>query len=319
MKNNLISLIIIIIITFLLISFIYLADRVVGNKFNKVYAGWNSEGYRGIKKSKKQNDYKRIVTVGGSATFGYGTRYDESWPFLLEKKFKDNQMKIDVVNLGHLTQGIWAIRKDLIHYDYLNYDYVIFYNGYNDTNPTILNKGSARHYDPIFKLFGYLPILDTYIYEKFNLMIHGDLDLFYKEKRNNNHKASFSLDKNNKPKRKEIQETQENSKKIINKKKAFEDYINEYKLTFKYLIENKKKIIFIHQPKLKNYNKIQRYKIKNFLNSFPEVIQLEYTELIDLSDLNISKDYMHLTFKGNNMLAEKIFEDLKNKFTDQLN
>lgn len=302
-----------------IIILIYAADRVVGNKFNKVYAGWNSEGYRGIKKSKKENGFKRIVTVGGSTTFGYGTRYDESWPFLLEKQFLNNQIKIDVANLGHLYQGIWAIRKDLIHYNYLDYDYVIFYNGYNDTNPNEIQKGSARHYNPIFKLFGYLPILDTYIYEKMVKILYGNLDLFYANKTKNNHQASFSLDKNNNPVRKQIQKKQINSNKITNEKTPYESYVNEYKKTFEYLLENKKKIIFIHQPKLKNHDKIQKREINNFLKSFPEVIQLKYTELIDLSDLTISRDYMHLTPKGNHILAKKIFEDLKNQLINQFN
>ena len=66
----------------LIIILIYSADRIVNNKFNKIYAGWNSEGYRGILKSKKKEGFKRIVTVGGSTTFGYGTTYDFAWPFL---------------------------------------------------------------------------------------------------------------------------------------------------------------------------------------------------------------------------------------------
>ena len=41
----------ILIITITLV--VYGLDRVVGNKFTKIYAGWNKEGYRGEIKKKK--------------------------------------------------------------------------------------------------------------------------------------------------------------------------------------------------------------------------------------------------------------------------
>jgi len=117
MNKKATSLLLSLISIILIILLIYIADRVVGNKFNKIYAGWNPEGYRGIKKEKKKEGYKRVVTVGGSTTFGYGTTYLHSWPNLIEQKFIKNSSKVDVVNLGHLSQGIWAIKKDLEHYD----------------------------------------------------------------------------------------------------------------------------------------------------------------------------------------------------------
>ena len=54
MNNKTISLALSLISIILIILLIYIADRVVGNKLNKIYAGWNSEGYRGIKNEKKE-------------------------------------------------------------------------------------------------------------------------------------------------------------------------------------------------------------------------------------------------------------------------
>ena len=49
------SLILSILIITITLLVVYVLDRVVGNKFNKIYAGWNKEGYRGeIKKNKKK-------------------------------------------------------------------------------------------------------------------------------------------------------------------------------------------------------------------------------------------------------------------------
>ena len=105
------SLILSILIITITLLVVYGLDRVVGNKFNKIYAGWNKEGYRGeIKKNKKKNSY-RIIAVGGSTAFGYGTKYDQVGHSFLKKILSDEK-DVDVVNLGGLSHGMWAIHKD---------------------------------------------------------------------------------------------------------------------------------------------------------------------------------------------------------------
>ena len=313
------KIILILITIFLTITLIYAADRMVANKFNKIYAGWNFDGYRGILKSDKKKNFKRIVTVGGSTTFGYGTTYDYAWPFLLEQKFNKDQKKVDIANLGHLAQGIWAIKRDLKYYEYLDYDYVIFYSGYNDVNQFIQNKNSARHYNLFFKLFGYLPILNIYIYEKVNLIIHGNLDKFYSDKAKKSKddedettgKVIFSLDEKSNPVRTEVNKSYKCFENMI----TYEYYFKDYKETFEYLLKNNKKIIFIHQPLISNLCYFDQKKtIKDVLGKYPEIVQLDYNHLIDLTDLKLSLDYMHLTAEGNSILANKLYEDIKKIF-----
>ena len=126
------------------------------------------------------------------------------------------------------------------HYDYLDYDYVIFYSGYNDSNPNELNKASARHYNTFFKLFG-IPILDTYIYEKFILIFYGDLEKFM-QKLNQKVSVSFSLDKENKPVRKENKINQSAQSTLAdNNKTPFKEYIDEYE-NIQISLNNEKKL-----------------------------------------------------------------------------
>tara|TARA_B100000963_G_scaffold361331_1_gene396204 strand:- start:328 stop:1377 length:1050 start_codon:yes stop_codon:yes gene_type:complete len=334
------------IITLLLI---YSADRIVGNKFNKIYAGWNTEGYRGELKKEKDKNTKRIIALGGSTTFGYGTKSNESWPFLLEQKFISNNKDVDIVNLGGLSHGIWAIYKDIIHYEYLNYDYVIIFNGYNDVNPNILAQYSKRHNNPIFKNFGYLPTLDVYIYEKIALLLYGDLEKFYANKYNeaddifvfDSNKKQLTEEENQKLQKKleklfiEKQiGTKEQIDQVDDKKKLdleidqamvrkpdgsieepFKDYIDEYTKVLDYLTKKNVKIIVIHQPDLDNVIlDLQKKKVESLLLNYPDVLVLNFRNLIDLEDKKLSTDGMHLTYDGNKIISDEIYKNLKNIF-----
>ena len=86
----------------------------------------------GYIKEYKKDGHHRIITLGGSTTFGYGTTFKNSWPYLLEQGLKKNNFKFDIINLGLQSNRINGIYLDLLHYDYLDYDLAIIYSGYND-------------------------------------------------------------------------------------------------------------------------------------------------------------------------------------------
>lgn len=313
-KSTIISILIVILTIFL----VYLADRIVGNKFNKIYSGWNHEGYRGELKDKKKKNTKRIIALGGSTTFGYGTTADKSWPFLLEKNFKNEKFNVDVVNLGGLSHGIWAIHKDIKHYKYLDYDYAIIFNGYNDINPTILAQYSKRHNSPIFKKYGYLPTLDVYIYEKFALLFYENLGEFYESKRNKDSTVkTFYFNTKNKLKSEDNKKIQEELKKIIKEeeKEPYYSYIKEFTEVLNYLRKNKIQTIVIHQPDLINEMlDLQKNKVDELISNYENVKVLNFRKLINLRDNKMSSDGMHLTFQGNKIIADEIFKYIKDMF-----
>ena len=313
-KSTIISILIVIITIFL----IYLSDRIVGNKFNKIYSGWNKEGYRGELKNKKKIDSKRIIALGGSTTFGYGTTNDKSWPFLLEKNLKSENLDVDVVNLGGLSHGMWAIHKDIKHYEYLDYDYAIIFNGYNDINAHFLAEYSKRHNNPIFKKFGYLPTLDVYIYEKSALLFYENLAEFYASKRSKgSSEDTFFFNNQNKLSSEDNKKIQEKLKKKLKEKKKepFEDYLNEYSKVLNYLYKNKIQTIIIHQPDLDNeLLDLQKSKVDKLISNYSNIKTLNFRKLIDLQNNKFSTDGMHLTFQGNKIIADEIFKNIKNMF-----
>lgn len=105
----------------------------------------NSEGYRNGAKEfgKKEKGKIRIITIGGSTTFGWLIKdYKQTWPSQLEeilnKKFSG---KVEVINSG-LPGGMSSeslvafIMKD----KYLEPDLVIFHNGGNDLAPLLYDN-----------------------------------------------------------------------------------------------------------------------------------------------------------------------------------
>ena len=69
---------------------------------------------------------------------------------------------------------------------------------------------------------------------------------------------------------------------------------------------------YIHtSTKAKKFKYYPKRKIEELLNSYTEIIQLDYSNLLDLGDKKISLDDMHLTIEGNTKLADKLYTDIK--------
>lgn len=60
----------------------------------------NNLGFRGKKTHHKKKSKYRIVIIGDSFTYGWGLNFEETWPYLIEKKLKENNINAEVLNLG---------------------------------------------------------------------------------------------------------------------------------------------------------------------------------------------------------------------------
>ena len=150
------------------------ADVYVHHRFERgvLYNMW---GYRGPTVGGKKRGEYRIAVLGGSAAYGFGVRWDESMPALLEARLHNLAPSL-VVNLAYNTQGAYAFVPTMDDYAYLKYDAVVLYESYNDllSDPTAPTRSVFRRESPVFRLTGYLPIFPIVAREKASVLVYGD-------------------------------------------------------------------------------------------------------------------------------------------------
>jgi lysophospholipase L1-like esterase len=157
-------------------------DIYLHRKFEDV-AGLNIWGYRGRVTGRKLPGERRVVVVGGSTAFGYGVRPYQAFPALLEAGLNDPARglaatPISVVNLAGNNEGAYSFVFTLQSYRYLDYDVAILYEGYNDAS-VIANRG-FRQDSPVFRLTGYYPIFPIILREKAMILrAGGELEKAY--------------------------------------------------------------------------------------------------------------------------------------------
>jgi len=146
-------------------------------------AGLNRYGYRGPAVGGKQDGELRVVMVGGSTVFGYGVAWNESIPAYLETALEARlQRPVTVVNLGFNNEGAYAFRPNLEDFEYLDYDVVVLYEGYNDLpGDEGPNRAVYRRDSAIYRAFGYYPILPLYLEEKARALRFGNLNAAYED------------------------------------------------------------------------------------------------------------------------------------------
>jgi lysophospholipase L1-like esterase len=131
--------------------------------------GINPWGYRGPAVGQKQPGEKRLAVLGGSTAWGYGLAAAQSFPGQLQQRLAERSPAqagppIKVLNLAFNNEGAYSFKYTLRDYDYLDYDLVLFYSGYNDLG--VQNLFVFRHRSPIFVWTGYLPLLPNLIEDR---------------------------------------------------------------------------------------------------------------------------------------------------------
>jgi len=100
-------------------------------------ASTNSLGFRGPDFSpSKPPDTFRIICLGGSSTFGFHNRDDETYPYSLQSLFNGDtrETRVEVINAGFPCYNTGSI-VSLLENELMNYspDLMTLYTGYNDT------------------------------------------------------------------------------------------------------------------------------------------------------------------------------------------
>jgi len=298
-------------------------------------SGLNYKGYRGEVVKNKEGNEIRLVMLGGSTAYGYGVRYNEAVPAELEaylqKRFdeRDPRKKISVVNLAYNNEGAYAFINNLKDFSYLDYDYAVIYDGYNDLS--IANTTTFRHSDPVFRTFGYMPILPLVIKEKImTIRSGGSLEDAYRGKKvvfEPNKKDIIKmavlngvLDVCNKTENvigrlNKVKDADFDREELKRDRWAWYKYY--MKKTVDYTLAKNKKIIIITQPYLNDSHVEQQRALQEMLmNNYKDskdVIYINLGKAISLEDKELTLDGMHLTAKGCRAMAAIITEKIGDK------
>ena len=163
---------------------LFAVDVYLHHKFQRS-GGLNIWGYRGSVVGRKKTGEYRLVMLGGSAAYGYGTTADEAIPAVLERSLSGRTVgpfnRFTAINLGYNNEGAYSFKFTLNDYLYLRYDLAILYEGYNDLmgDPRAPNTAVFRHDSPIFRLTGYMPIFPIVFKEKAEAMVTGSTATLY--------------------------------------------------------------------------------------------------------------------------------------------
>jgi len=275
--------------------------------------GINLRGYRGPSLGRKQPGERRVAILGGSTTWGFGLRAGQDFPAQLQRMLTQSTepqrpSSINVLNLGFNNDGAYSFKYTLKDYEYLDYDAVVLYSGYNDLNEP--NFYIYRHRSPVFVWTGFLPLLPSLTVDK--------LTVWSRRLTGNDKKAIFQT-----PDLKKIDTPSELQKQLgpLTQNGTSNDrsggascppewqfYCEQISETADLALKQGKRVLIVTEPYISNGHVAQQQALRNMLGSrFAGQPGLRYLNLgrtVDLRDGSLCWDGMHLTEEGNRQIAQ---------------
>jgi lysophospholipase L1-like esterase len=298
-------------------------------------AGLNRWGYRGPVVGAKRPGELRAVMLGGSTAFGYGVTWDEAIPALLERKLNEQRGNAParVVNLGFNNEGAYSFLPTLQDFEYLDFDVVILYEGYNDLNgDSEPNRAVYRHESAVFRLTGYFPILPLALVEKArSLRYGGDLNAAYADAGKSNARTVFRPGLADRTSASALEMAEAVSSSLSRQLDRFSaakpagaastteagcanpwsQYCQSIYAAAKFALDRGKAVAVVAQPR--NWGPSARLHAeqqqavidmiaRHFANN-PRVRYVDLRDSVDVRNSNIAFDGMHLNAEGNAIIA----------------
>jgi hypothetical protein len=311
-------------------------DVYLHGKFEKS-AGFNVWGYRGPAVKRKAADEYRVVVLGGSSAYGYGTNWDEAIPAVLERQLAGRSVgpfrRIVVINLAYNNEGAYSFKFTLRDYAYLKYDLVCLYEGYNDLigDPRGPNLSVFRHDSPVFRLVGYLPIFPMIFNEKAAVLSGGSVNSLYHPEEKTVFRPGIAAqaaagilrataDVGESLERQLGRATAEPPRGIgavdaTGCKYPWGQYCRSVADAIQLAVAGQHQVLFVTQP----YELGEAWRLRHMAQQQEAAAMIErmfggnaavrYVNLgdaVDLGDPLLSYDHMHLTAAGNRRIAEQL-------------
>jgi hypothetical protein len=307
-------------------------DLYLHRKFERS-GGVNIRGYKGPVVGRKAPGEFRIAVLGGSTAFGYGVRWDESFPAILERRLNERVAgAYKVVNLAYNNEGAYSFTFTMKDYAYLDYDLVCLYEGYNDLigDARAPNHSVFRHTSPIFLLTGYLPIFPLVFSEKAAALMHGG-DLVYRGRettvfrpglvtRTTAEILTAAAETGRALERQLTRDSEAPRHQPVDEpttgcQNPWQEYCRSILAAVEYGVANGKRALIVTQPyavslQLRTRHIEQQRQMSEALDRrFGHDARVAYVNLgptIDLTDPALSFDQMHLTPAGNSKIAASL-------------
>ena len=309
-------------------------DVYLHGKFEKS-AGFNIWGYRGRPAGRKPSDEYRVVVLGGSSAYGYGTNAVEAVPAVLEQQLAGRRVgrynRVRVVNLGYNNEGAYSFAVTLKDYASLNYDIACLYEGYNDLmgDSRAPNVSVFRHESPVFRLTGYLPIFPIVFKEKAAALAHGDAGALYRDPDKTVFRAGIAaraaagvLDATasvGQSLERQLGKLAAEPLRVVEVdqstgcKTPWQQYCRSVQLAADYALQSGRQVLVVTQPYAAWTEPVRARHVEQqaemaamLARRFGQdrrVLYVNLGPLIDLRDATLSFDRMHLTVEGNRRLA----------------
>ena len=215
---------------------------------------------------------------------------------------------IKTLNLGFNGDGAYSLKYTLKDYQYLDYDAVVLYTGYNDLGEQ--NFYVFRHRTPVFGWTGYLPLLPAFTVDKLTvwkrkLLGQSDRAIFEpQDLARSEPPASLSKQVGTTSSR-----NQENAAipSTLTTPRAWQFYCDQVYQAAQMEIQDGKRVLIVTEPYISDRHVAQQQALENMIrirfSNQPHLHYLNLGRTIDLGDKSLCWDGMHLTEEGNRRIA----------------
>jgi len=277
----------------------------------------NVWGYRGPAVGQKQSGEKRIAVLGGSTTWGYGLGAAQSFPGQLQQRLAERlgsqgAPPINVLNLGFNNEGAYSFKYTLKDYDYLDYDEVVLYSGYNDLGGE--NQIVLRHRSPIFIWTGYFPLLPALTADKIsfwkNRLTNGDRPVVFSPPA----KESETGEQTSRSLQKQLGSLTDSGRSEAGSQGTcpveWQFYCQQIYEVTDAALRRGKRVLIVTEPYISDKHVEQQRALEGMLTKrFAGQADFRYLNLgrtVDLRDESLCWDGMHLTEEGNRRIAQAL-------------
>ena len=198
-------------------------------EFQKQKVSTNSIGFRNSEI--KQKEKTRIICLGASPTFGYGVKYEDTYPYVLGKSLQEGEFDVEVINAGEIGyssyQGLNFLKNKIINLnpDIITVSYVI-----NDIDKYRFFRSNCLPDKELKPLSKFVVIISNFIYNS------------------NIFKLINKISKSKLSKRQQYYGKNYNNQYSENRRVSLSDYENNLKEFIDLAKNNNIKIFFIVMP-----------------------------------------------------------------------